>query len=522
MVLNAGIRWDPEFVATDYFNRGSVFNMTQFASATPTPSTVYPNAPYGSYFYGDPGVPKSFTQNSPWQFSPRIGATFDPNGRGKTVFRVGAAVVYDEPNLFTGQRVQQNPPFAETINNTPSSGVPLSFSAPWSNGAAATSPQPFPQPVVPSSTAAFYKGTQYIVLPTKFHSPYTIQYTASVQQQFGHGWQAQLDYVGNSTVHGPFGLPMSPSVIGNVPLNSPTTPGAAPTTGNSAARFSLTELNESAKGGVMYAGGGTGSMYIMSGAGASYNGLVASIEHRMSSTFVFMANYTWSHCIDISDNAADVSTVTIQNPANPRGDRGSCGFDFRDIFNTSLVASSHFAVTGWKGQLINRWEISPLIHVTDGNPFTVTLGVDDSLTDVGNDRPNLTGAAPVYTHNKILQPVGGVYTSFVNKAAFTTTNPPGTFGSVGRFAYRGPKFLQGDCDLNRAFPLHKEMELDLRLEAFNVLNHPNFAAPGASTGASGYLGTSSALSSGTFGTIGATMLSGGGARIFQGAVKISF
>jgi hypothetical protein len=100
----------------------------------------------------------------------------------------------------------------------------------------------------------------------------------------------------------------------------------------------------------MYAGGGTGSMYIMSGAGASYNGMVASIEHRMSSSFVFLANYTWSHCIDISDNAADVSTITIQNPANIKGDKGSCGFDFRDIFNTSVVASSHFSLHGWKGQ----------------------------------------------------------------------------------------------------------------------------------------------------------------------------
>jgi hypothetical protein len=520
LVLNAGVRWDPEFVATDYFNRGSIFNMSDFLADTPI-SSVYPNAPAGSFFYGDKGVPKSFTQNSPWQFSPRIGATFDPNGKGKTVIRAGAAMVYDEPNLFTGQRVQQNPPFAETINNTPANGVPLSFSAPWSNGAAAASPQPFPQPIVPTSSAAFYKGTQYIVLPTKFHSPYSLQYTASIQQQFGHGWQAQIDYVGNSTVHGPYGLPMSPAVYGNVPANSPKDAGQAPTTGNQSYRFYLTEQNENANGGQMYAGGGTGSMYIMSGAGASYHGVVASIEHRMSSNFVFMANYTWSHCIDISDNAADVSTITIQNPANPKGDKGSCGFDFRDIFNVAVVASSHFGFTGWKGQLINHWEISPLVHATDGNPFTVTLGADDSLTDVGNDRPTLNGSA-VYTHNKVTQPVGGVYTSYINKAAFNTTNPAGTFGSSGRFAYRGPKFLQTDCALNRSFPLHNTLAMNLRLEAFNVLNHPNFAAPGASTGSSGYLGTSSAMSSGTFGTIGATMLNGGAARVFQGAVKITF
>jgi hypothetical protein len=114
-----------------------------------------------------------------------------------------------------------------------------------------------------------------------------------------------------------------------------------------------------------------------------------------------------------------------------------------------------------------------------------------------------------------------VYTSYVNKPAFVSA-ASGAFGSSGRFAYRGPKLFQADCDLNRTIPLHDAFALNLRLEAFNLLNHPNFAAPGAATGASGYLGTSSAMSSGTFGTIGATMLSGGQARVFQGAVKITF
>ena len=357
-----------------------------------------------------------------------------------------------------------------------------------------------------------------------FRSPYTLQYTASVQHQFGNGWQAQLSYIGNSTVHGPYGLPMSPSVFVTATGIDPAV-GGPDTVGNASKRYYLTEKNGSAKGGVMYAGGGGGSMYIMSGAGASYHGMVASIEHRMSSNFVFMANYTWSHCIDISDNGGDVSSVTVQNPANIKGDKGSCGFDFRDIFNVSIVASSHFnSLHGVVRGVVNHWEISPLVHVTDGNPFTVTLGVDNSLTAVQNDRPNLTGSA-VYTHNKITQPVGGVYTSYINRAAFTVANtaadPLGSFGASGRNAYRGPKFLQADCALSRSFPLHNTLAMNLRLEAFDVMNHPNFAAPGSSAGSSGYLGTSSLLSSGTFGTINATMLSGG-ARVFQGAVKITF
>jgi hypothetical protein len=417
LVLNAGVRWDPEYVAKDFFNRGSVFDYNAFVAGTV--SSVYIGAPAGSFFYGDKGVSKAFTQNSPWQFSPRIGATYDPKGDGKTVFRVGGALVYDSPNLFTSQRNQQNPPFSQTVQNSPvtgASGAPLCFDNPWgtsTNCGNPTATNPFLTfQQVPPHSFVFPTNAQYIVLPTKFHAPYTIQYTASVQHQFGHGWQAEIDYNGNRTDFGPYGLPMNPTVY-NTTL-CPTATSCAP---GDKARFQLTMANPT--WGSYYAGGGTltgsGSIYIKAGANSSYNGMVASLQHRLSSNFVFMANYTYSHCISISDNAADVSTITIQNPANIKGDKGSCGFDFRHVFNISAVASTHFAKTGLLGQAINHWEISPLLHATDGAPFTVWTGTDNSLIDLYNDRPNLTGAN-VYTHNKITR----ANPQYINAYAFTS------------------------------------------------------------------------------------------------------
>jgi hypothetical protein len=518
LVLNAGVRWDPEYVATDYFNRGSVFDYDAFVAGTV--SSVYTNAPAGSFFYGDKGVPKAFTQNSPWQFSPRIGATYDPKGDGKTVFRVGGALVYDAPNLFTSQRVQQNPPFGLTVANTAGS-IPMSFDSPWSNGSVTTNP--FPEAPVPSSSFVFPKGGQYFVLPSKFHSPYTIQYTSSVQHEFGRGWQAEIDYNGNRTDFGPYGLPMNPAVYSPAVCAAQT--GGTCTTGNTSKRYKMTLANSTA--GPYYAGGGTtggigsgaGSVYVMSGANASYNGLIASIQHRTSSNFVLMANYTWSHCIDISDNAADVSTLTIQNPANIQGDKGNCGFDFRHIINTTVVASSHFnSLHGVLGQTVNHWEISPLVHITDGAPFTVMSGQDNSLIAEGADRPDRTGSA-VYTHTKIRTGKTGTASNaqYINAAAFKQ-NAQGAFGDSGQYAYRGPKFLQVDSALTRSFALHDAFKLNLRLEAFNVLNHPDFAAPGSSLG---FLAAAPALTSSTFGQITSTA-AGSNARLFQGAVKITF
>ncbi len=110
---------------------------------------------------------------------------------------------------------------------------------------------------------------------------------------------------------------------------------------------------------------------------------------------LFLANYTWS-------NSGDIDSVTVQNPANIKGDRALCGFDYRDVFNSTAVASSHFSLTGWKAQVVNNWEIAPLVHITDGTPFTVVSGVDNSLTDIDHDRPNLVNPTGVYTGQKIM------------------------------------------------------------------------------------------------------------------------
>jgi hypothetical protein len=504
MVLTAGVRWNPAYFPTDNFGRGSEFSMSAFLNNTS--SKVYPNAPAGSLYYGDPGIPKAFTKNSPLQFSPRVGATYDPFGNGKTVFRVGSALVYDEVDLFMGQNMNENPPFSVSVANAPVN-APLSFTSPWSNGTVTTNP--FPLSAKPSASTVFQQGSQYIVLPTQYHPPVMLQYTASLQQELGRSWQFQLDYIGNRTDFNSYSLPMNPAVY----IPGTCDGGPCSTLGNTASRFALTLANPVA--GPYYAGGGQGSVYVVTGANASYNGLVTTIQHRLSSRFVFMANYTWSHCIDIADNVGDTEAVTVQNPANIKADRSNCGFDFRHVFNSTLVASSHFSLTGWKAQVINNWEIAPLVHVTDGAPFTVVMGVDNSLTDTLNDRPNLTHPALVYTHAKILS---GPSTNaqYVNAAAFTP-NAIGTFGNERPNTFRGPKSLQVDSALSRSFALHKRLNLTVRLEAFNVLNHPNFAPPESS----GYIGQSTSLTSSTFGQITATT-NGYGARVFQGAVKLTF
>ncbi|MBS1821411.1 MAG: hypothetical protein JST61_05490, partial [Acidobacteria bacterium] len=124
-----------------------------------------------------------------------------------------------------------------------------------------------------------------------------------------------------------------------------------------------------------------------------------------------------------------------------------------------------------------------------------------------------------YTGNKI-QSVGAANRLYLNTAAFaqvvagcpTPLSPAtcagyGTYGNIQRNSFRGPSSLQFDAQVSRIFPIHESLAATLRLEAFNVLNHPNFNNPSAT------------LTSSTFGQISSTSNQ---ARIFQGSVKINF
>jgi hypothetical protein len=553
LTIVAGIRWSPEFMPFDNFNRGTTFSMAAFQSNLI--SSVYPTAPAGVGFYGDPGVPRADTKSSPLQFNPNFGATWDPFGNGNTVIRGGLMLVYDEANFYTGNRVHQNPPFATAAN--PAVSGPICFSEPWlaggtgygCNQVGASNTSPFPQAIVPTPTTAIFPSQgQFIVLPTQFHVSDTFQWTFSIQHEFARGWQAQVDYIGNKTSNMETGTPLSPAIYtpgvwganatGCGPVVTtgpaakaagtlaPTVGSACSTTKNQQARFGLTEANPAQ--GNQIQGGGAGSVIVNDTAYANYNGLVASLNHRLSSTFSLLSNFTWSKCLNITDAQGDITGTQVENIYNYAQDYGRCGSDYRKVFNTTVIAKSEFKnLPGAVAYIVNHWELGPLFHIVSGAPINITDGSDISLTDTGNDRPNFVYGVKTTTGNKITSAAATPSNrAYLNLNAFcsvsTAANPcanavaPGTFGNLGRNTVSGPMFFQFDAQLSRSFPIGEKLNVLLRLEGFNVLNHPDFANPGASGAGNS---TASNPSSGSFGEITATANS---ARVFQGGLKVSF
>lgn len=557
LTIIAGIRWSPEYMPVDYFNRGSIFDYPSFLAGKT--STVYPFAPAGNFFYGDPGVTRQFTHNQPWQFNPNVGASWNPFGGSNTIIRGGMMVAYDLANYYTTNRVHQNPPFA--TDSSPSTFGPICFSEPWLTGgtgygcaaqSTGTNASPYPQPLIPTAANAIFPAQgQVIVLPPNFHNSDSLQWTLSVQHQFPKGWQVQVDYIGSRTRSMPIGTAFDqavytpgtwgPGATGCGPVvtsgaaavaaktqsfNNPS--GACSTTGNEQARFILTEASPAA--GNIY-DGGSNSALINDTAWANYNGMVATIQHRLSSTFSLLSNYTWSKCLNVSDAGGDVGGNGPMSPYNIGLDYGRCGSDYRNIFNTTMVVTSNFPLHGLAGYMANNWELAPLFHMLSGAPINVTSGSDISLTDIGNDRPNAVPGQSKIHEVKIQGGTVGTTQAnrgYLNAAAFCANSPtslpcadpvtPGTYGDLGRNAVNGPMFFQFDSQVSRIWQIGERWKVDTRLEAFNVPNHPNFANPSSSNPAGGTFGTITSTAGGTsLANIPALT-----ARIFQGSVKIVF
>lgn len=493
LVANIGLRWEPTLPPHDYFNRGSVFSVEGFAEGKV--SSVFTNAPPGQYFYGDPGVNKSFTSDHWLNLSPRLGLVYDVSGDGRTTIRTGGGVLFDSIGTFLTYRVTgQNAPWGVTISET--SG-PYQFSNPWGNVAGGN---PFPLPLFPPHDYVFPLNATDTFLPSKELPPTTKVWNLGVQHQFAQNWIMTITYLGNETSHLMLGNEINPAVY----IPGMCGSSACSTTKNTQDRRVFNQINPS------YGKYFSKTNYADEGISANYEGMLASIEHRFAHNYTILANYTYSRCFSIGPETS-LGEGVISNPANVRGDYGPCSYDVPNLFNASVVYLSHFGQGGLPTFLLSNWQIAPLMRYETGFPVNPLSGLDNSLSGVGLDRPDVVAGAPVYIHSG--------HTSaryqWVNPNAFTA-NAIGTFGNAGHYSLRTPSYFDVDASISRTFKLGERLALDARVEAFDVTNHPNFGGPTPSTGVG--LGPNLTRSSSNFGRI----TTAGDPRILQGAFKIVF
>jgi hypothetical protein len=489
LVVNAGLRWEPMLFPHDLFHRGSTFSYAAFAAGEH--STVYPGAPAGTLYYGDPGVSSNFTRNRWTNFSPRLGLVWDPNGDGKQTFRVGGAIMYDAAEVYLSQHLASNPPYVNELDFT--IGAPGGFSNPWTTGYSYPGGNPFP-----GGSTFFPSQGLYTVLPQNLRTTYITQWNASYQRQLGKDWLASVTYMGNRTTHLYTAQELNPGIY---------TPGETSVTYKNRLLYQINPTQGQYYGDV--------SM-LDDGGSANYNGLLTAVQHRFNQGFTLLTNYTWSHCISNYDFNTDLNGTGFLNPYSLAMDRGNCNFDIRHIFNASIVATSSAKGGSLMAKVLRDWQVAPLVRAQSGAPLNITTGKDNSLagtdTITNYDRPNLVAS-------NIYESSWGPGLQYLNPSAFAQ-NAAGTFGSLGRNVVRTPGLLSFDASVDRIFALRERFKLDVRADAFNVINHTNFSAPsqtgiqipGISTGLSGTLNATN------FGRITAA----GDPRIFQFSMKLLF
>jgi Ca-activated chloride channel family protein len=208
-----------------------------------------------------------------------------------------------------------------------------------------------------------------------------------------------------------------------------------------------------------------------SDAESNFNSLQLRFERRFSQGFSFNARYTLSKSTDnfSPDSLRENNFIST----DPGKENGASDFDARHQMNVYAVYDipSIFG-SGWRKRLTKDWSISAFVNARSA--FPVNVGYF-RLTDFGKEfvRADLAGNAPVYlTGNGIKQ---------LNPNAFSIPNQIRQ-GTLGRNALRGFSLFQLDTSLQRRIRFTNEMNLELSIQAYNLLNNTNFADMSGSLG----------------------------------------
>jgi len=505
LTLNYGLRWEPFFPMQ--VKDGKIYNFSLDRFNQGVVSTVYKTAPPGFYYPGDPGFNgKASLEKHWWNLQPRFGLAWDLTGDGRTAIRAGAGIAYD----FVNEQLHHN-----TTNVAPFSGdtiLPgsISLDNPWQNFPGGN---PFPYSPNPA-TAKFTAAGAYMPLRPDLKTTEVYNWNLGVQRQFTTNLFASASYVGNNAIHMLTAVELNPALflgLSSCTLNTATGSVSYPvcsTTGNTNQRRLLNLQSPVAAQNISFL-----TQYD-DGATQSYHGLLLNTTLRAGRNVNISGNYTWSHCIGDATGGNGVPNPgsNYVHMDNRRLDRGSCTGDRRHIFNLTPVVQTPTFANPVLRRLGTGWTISTIYRYQTGQPLTVVSGLDQALSGVTSQRANQV-SADVYAPNRGTACVNvAPCLSWLNPAAFAQP-ALGTLGNLGVGTVMAPAFWQFDMALSRSFAVSERQRLEVRAEAFNILNGVRSMLTTAPN-----VNTVTLASSSTFGRI----LSAQDPRILQFALKYVF
>jgi hypothetical protein len=253
-------------------------------------------------------------------------------------------------------------------------------------------------------------------------------------------------------------------------------------------------------------------------AASSYNALQLQFQRRLSRSLQSHLAYAWSHSIDNASNDSFPNPPSII--IDPRFERASSDFDVRHSFAGAITYNIPRPPLGAFGKgLLRNWSVDGILTARTAAPIDIFF-----IRDIGfgpfSFRPDLVPAVPIYLHDSSFP--GG---RAINREAFTISETARQ-GTLGRNALRGFSLRQMDLALRRRFAITERMNLQFRMDVFNVFNRPNFGDPAGDLN-SGLFGRSTAMFGRSLGNnVGSVGLNSayqsGGPRAVQVSLKLQF
>jgi len=535
LTMNYGIRWEPYLAAKDANGFTTAFSRENFDKGIR--STVYPNAPVGLMFAGDPGFPtnNSNNNNNLAQFAPRVGIVWDPEGNNKQTIRAGIGHYYDSPKLWQYAHHMLNAPFGNTVNAiAPTScgipnrnGCPINFANPWSTTPSGDPLKAIDYPrqgeavVLPPANVAFPLQGVYVSMPVDVDPMQVTQWNLSYQRQFMSSMMFDVTYMGNRTTHIWSGYEENPVIYipGNCQAGEYGLTSAGPcsstTTANRQARSLLTLLNPAE--GKYYAANDVAQTF--DDARGWYNGVRLGVQRRLNNGWSVSSNYTLSKCTNEGEPGTDINNqfpvpITDITSSNPHPDtstnKGPCNADRRHNFNLSAVLVSPGIGGGFWRTLTKDWQTGIIWQARSGSPITPTATGDTALTNLPQRPIIVSGVDPYLSDDqRVFAQTGSAQSmAWFNLGAFAQ-NPPGVWGNTPRGYLVGPGFWNVDTSFSRNLNFSGGQRIELRVEAFNIFNHSNWANPPVQIGSTSL-------------TNGRVTNTTGDPRIMQFAVKYGF
>lgn len=441
------------------------------------------------------GANAAYKQN--YNFEPRVGFAYDVFQNQKTVIRGAYGYLVDQPVAGTVSSLTSNPPFTTAVSYS-NSAAPISLANPFASAKAAS-------------------GFALNWVNPNFKNAYVEDFNLNLQQALPYGLVGSVGYYGSVGRHllivtnpnQATGIPGSPRPYTALSASSPIAPGVS-INSNIAERNSIGH--------------------------SSYNAMWLVLSKPMSHGLEFNANYEYAKSLDINSLGSQGGFV-LPDSTNPSENYGLSDFDVRHHFAGTAIYALPFKAN----RLVAGYRLETIFQYQTGNPVNIVASSDGYNGNSGLIRPNLVGhiirqkqqvagqANVTYFQNPGGSTFGGNicditnYTSACNlqivgtqasaTGAVSSTQSYTGLGNIQRNFGTGPGFADLDLSAEKETKLVGPVSFLLRIDAFDILNHPNFGQPVGN------------VQSTSFGQITATRFAtsdGGSSRQLQLSAKFLF